>query len=114
MADRHNIIFEAARLHFEQGLKQDDVARRLKVSRPTAARYLAMAREMGYVHVRVLDPKGRVFTDDSIGDILATRELMAYLRDMGEVTGGPAPYDKRDRSRFLQHLDDLIRASLKG
>ena len=63
---------------------------------------------------RVLDFKGRVFTDASIGDALATRELMAYLRDMGEVTGGPAPYDKRDRSRFLQHLDDLVRASLKG
>jgi DNA-binding transcriptional regulator LsrR (DeoR family) len=64
MADRHNIIFEAARLHFEQGLKQDDVARRLKVSRPTAARYLAMAREMGYVHVRVLDPKGHAYLHD--------------------------------------------------
>ena len=64
MADRHNVIFEAARLHFEEGLKQDDVARRLRVSRPTAARYLAMAKEMGYVHIRVLDPKGHAYLHD--------------------------------------------------
>ena len=63
---------------------------------------------------RVLDPKGRVFTNDSIGDALANRELMAYLRDMGNITGGPAPFDKRDRSRFLQRLDDVIQAAVRA
>lgn len=62
---------------------------------------------------RVLDPKGKVFTPESIGDALATRELMAYLRDSGNLTGGPAPFEARDRSRFLQKLDDLIQAILK-
>lgn len=64
MPGRDEIIFEAARLHFEEGLKQDEVARRLKVSRPTAARYLAMAREMGYVHTRVLPPQSHAFLHD--------------------------------------------------
>lgn len=64
MANQHNVIFEAARLHFEQGLKQDDVARRLRVSRPTVARYLAMARDMGFVAVRVLDPKSHAYLHD--------------------------------------------------
>ena len=63
---------------------------------------------------RVIDPKGRVFTEESIGEALANRELMAYLRDMGSTTKGPAPYGKRDRSRFLQRLDDLIQAAFKG
>ena len=62
---------------------------------------------------RALDPKGRIFTPESIGDALANRELMAYLRDMGDITGGPAVYTKRDRSRFLQHLDLLIRVVLR-
>jgi uncharacterized protein len=62
---------------------------------------------------RVIDPKGRVFTEESIGEALASRDLMAYLREMGNMTGGPAPYEKRDRSRFLQRLDDLIQAALK-
>jgi len=73
---------------------------------PLAARCLAKG-------ARVLDAKGRVFTEESIGDVLANRELMAYLRDMGDMGGGPAPYAPRDRSRFLQYLDDLIQASLK-
>jgi len=63
---------------------------------------------------RVLDPKGRVFTEESIGSALANRDLMTYLRDTGNMTGGAAPYDKRDRSRFLQRLDDLIQAVLRG
>jgi len=64
MSDRTDLIFEAARLHYEEGLKQDDVARLLKVSRPTVARYLAMAKEMQYVHTRVLQPKGHAFLHD--------------------------------------------------
>jgi hypothetical protein len=63
---------------------------------------------------RVLGPNGRVFTDDSIGDALATRDLMSHLRDIGTITGGPAPFEKRDRSRFLQSLDGIIQAIRNG
>ncbi len=63
---------------------------------------------------RVLGPKGRVFTDDSIGDALATRDLMSHLRDIGIMTGGPAPFEKRDRSRFLQSLDGIIQTIRHG
>ena len=74
---------------------------------PLAARCL----EKG---ARVIDSKGRIFSKETIGDALANRELMAYLRDMGDVTGGPAPFEKRDRSRFLQRLDEVIRAVLRA
>ena len=50
---------------------------------------------------QVLAPTGRVFTRDSIGEALAGRELLSHLRDLGTITGGPAPFEKRDRSRFL-------------
>jgi len=63
---------------------------------------------------RVLAPAGRVFTEDSIGGAAANRELSAYLRDMGIITGGPAPFEKRDRSRFLQQLDNLIQAAFRA
>jgi uncharacterized protein len=59
---------------------------------------------------RVLAPTGRVFSEEGIGDALATRELLSHLRDLGTITGGPAPFDKRDRSRFLQRLDETIQA----
>lgn len=63
---------------------------------------------------RMLDPKGRVFTEESIGSALANRELMAHLRELGNITGGPAPFEKRDRSRFLERLDYVIQAALKA
>jgi uncharacterized protein YaiI (UPF0178 family) len=60
--------------------------------------------------VRVLSPKGVEFTADNIGSAVATRELMRDLRDMGEVLGGPAPMDKKSRSRFLGKLDEIIQS----
>ncbi len=59
---------------------------------------------------RVLGPKGIEFTEDSIGSAVATRELMQNLRHMGEMRGGPAPMQKKDRSQFLGKLDQIIQA----
>jgi uncharacterized protein YaiI (UPF0178 family) len=61
----------------------------------------------------VLGPAGRPFTDDNIGNALATRELMADLRAYG-VSGGPPPFGARDRSQFLQVLELLVRKARKG
>ena len=58
----------------------------------------------------VLGSTGKPFTDDNIGQALATRNLLSDLRDAGAVTGGPPPLQKRDRSRFLQGLDEIIQA----
>ena len=70
---------------------------------PLAARCL----EKG---ARVLGPKGRVYTEESIGDALASREVSSQLRENNLMSGGPAPFGKKDRSRFLQRLDDAINA----
>ena len=70
---------------------------------PLAARCL----EKG---ARVIGHAGRSFTEDNIGEALATRDLLAGLRDLGEVKGGPPPFGKQDRSRFLQELEKVIQA----
>ena len=57
---------------------------------------------------RVIGLRGDIFTPDSIGDALASRALLAHLRELGTITGGPAPFENRDRSRFLQRLDETI------
>jgi len=57
----------------------------------------------------VLGPTGRPFTRASIGSAVATRAIMADLRaGLGEGIGGPAPFAKADRSRFLQVLDEVL------
>jgi len=56
----------------------------------------------------VIGPSGKAFTENNIGDALATRDLMTELRDAGEIGGGPPPLQKRDRSNFLQKLNEVI------
>ena len=57
-----------------------------------------------------IQPNGRIFSPDSIGMAVATRDLMAGLREIGQITGGPPPFAKTDRSRFLQALETAIQA----
>jgi uncharacterized protein YaiI (UPF0178 family) len=56
----------------------------------------------------VIAPTGKPFTGASIGGAIATRAIMADLRAGGEQLGGPAPFSKTDRSRFLQSLDTAL------
>jgi uncharacterized protein YaiI (UPF0178 family) len=74
---------------------------------PLAARCLANG-------ARVLGPKGKEFNEDSIGSALAKRQMLAQLRESGAVTGGPAPFENKDRSAYLQALDRLIHAQRRA
>ncbi len=57
----------------------------------------------------VISPSGKPFTTNSIGAAVATRAIMADLRaGAGEGIGGPAPFSKADRSRFLSALDEAL------
>src|SRR5687767_2724865 len=57
----------------------------------------------------VLAPTGKPFTRASIGSAVATRAIMADLRAGADgLMGGPKPFAKADRSRFLQALDQAL------
>ncbi len=58
-----------------------------------------------------LKPNGEPFTDNGIGMALANRELMRDLRESGEITGGPRPFSKSDRSEFLNRLETTVQAA---
>lgn len=74
---------------------------------PLAARCL----ERG---ARALNPKGHIFTPEGIGGALANREFLAQMREHGVLAGGPAPFSPRDRSQFLQALDQVVQQSLRA
>lgn len=59
---------------------------------------------------RSIGPTGKPFTEDNVHQAVATRNLLSMLREAGEITGGPRPLQKSDRSRFLQKLDEIIHA----
>jgi len=58
----------------------------------------------------VIAPTGKPFTKASIGNAVAVRAIMADLRAgaIGDSIGGPAPFAKADRSRFLSTLDETL------
>ena len=56
----------------------------------------------------VIAPNGRPFTPNSIGSAVATRAIMADLRAGGDAIGGPPPFSRTDRSRFLSALDEVL------
>ncbi|MFC7065904.1 YaiI/YqxD family protein [Brucella rhizosphaerae] len=60
------------------------------------------------VGASVIAPNGKVHTASTIGNTLATRNLMDSLRSAGEVTRGPAPFSPKDRSAFLSALELAI------
>ncbi len=56
----------------------------------------------------VIAPNGRLFTPESIGMALATRNLMTDLREAGQITTGPKAFSPRDRSTFLSALHEAL------
>jgi uncharacterized protein YaiI (UPF0178 family) len=60
-----------------------------------------------------IKPNGEPFTENGIGMALAQRGLMQSLRERGEITGGPKPFNKRDKSEFLNQLEMAVQAALK-
>jgi uncharacterized protein YaiI (UPF0178 family) len=63
---------------------------------------------------RVVGPTGKPFTDAGIGMALAMRDLSRHLRETGESAGWNASFTRQDRSRFLQALEEAVRAIKRG
>ena len=62
----------------------------------------------------VLRPDGEALTPANIGNVLATRDLMADLRAADPFRqGGGRAFSKADRSRFLDALDRVARKAMR-
>ena len=61
-----------------------------------------------------LRPNGKPLGQNAIGMAVALRDLSAHLRESGDITGGPAPFTKRDRSQFLDALEAAVQAVKRG
>ena len=93
--------FDAADDWIVEHVQSDDIV--ITADIPLASRCLKAG-------ARVIGSTGKPFTQNNIGLSVATRDLLSELRGAGEITGGPPPMEKRDRSRFLQQLDEVIQA----
>lgn len=63
--------------------------------------------------VVVISPRGQSFNADNIGERMAGRALMQGLRDAGELTGGPRPFDDKLKQQFASRFDAALHKLLK-
>lgn len=104
---------EAIRVKADFGAADDWIAEHAAAGDVVITADIPLAKRCLERGARVLAPNGRVFTEDSIGDAVAVRDLMDHLRQLGETTKGPPPFTNADRSRFLSRLDEAIVAILR-
>lgn len=60
---------------------------------------------------QALDPRGELYTDANVGERLAVRNLFDELRGGGQITGGPANFNVKDRQAFANQLDRWLTAA---
>jgi uncharacterized protein len=61
-----------------------------------------------------IDFRGKEYTADALGGMLASREVAHYLRGYGAYGGGPPPLNARDRGRFAGKLDEVVNRQIRA
>ena len=111
-APKGTVVFQVdGAFHSDFGLGTAERARRRlpKASSVVITADILLADRCLKAGAVVIGNNGKPFTSSSIGGAIATRAIMADLRaGMDGIGGGPAPFAKADRSRFLQALDEAL------
>jgi uncharacterized protein YaiI (UPF0178 family) len=100
---------DAADIYIHENVKEFDLV---------VTQDILLAQKLVSEGIVTIDPRGRKYTEDNIGPVVATRNLMQGLRDTGEITGGPKQFGDREKRAFAaafdQELTKLIRKTQRG
>lgn len=91
--------FDAADLHIIEQVEMYDIV--ITADIPLAAKVMEK-------NATALNPRGEIYTKNTIGSILSMRDFMKELRDAGTITGGPAPFGPKDVKQFADSLNKLV------
>ena len=89
-------------------IADDEIARRVESGDLVITADIALAARVIKKDAYALDPRGELYSVDTIGERLNMRDFMDTLRASGVATGGPAPLAASDRQRFANQLDALL------
>ncbi len=107
-------LVKAARLYYEEGLSQGEVARQLGLSGATVSRVLASARDQGIVEVRIHDPRSPVQRVYEVEQQLADRFglSLALVGNAGSETGALRSVGRLGADLFTERLGQMRRIGL--
>ncbi len=86
----------------------NEIARRVEAGDLVVTADVPLAAEVIARGAHALNPRGEVYSPDTIRERLAMRDLLEKLRETGVRTGGPAPLEQADRKRFADALDRFL------
>ena len=86
----------------------NEIARRLEPGDLVITADIPLAADVIGRGGHAINPRGEFYSTDNIRERLATRDFMEKLRETGVQTGGPAPLDNTDRTRFADQLDRFL------
>ncbi len=75
---------------------------------------IPLAAQVIAKEAHALNPRGELYTKDTIQSRLTMRNLLAELRGGGVITGGPAPLNNRDRENFANQFDIFLTRQARG
>jgi len=110
---RHNRLVELVVVAPGADAADDWIAEHIKKADICVTNDIPLAARCLERGALALKPNGDPFTQNGIGMALANRELMQDLRERGEITGGPRPFGKSDRSAFLNRLETTVQAAMR-
>lgn len=97
--------FDAADHHICHEATPDDLV--ITADVPLAAELLAL-------NIEALNPRGTIYTKESIGERIAIRNLSAELRSgLMNQGGGPASFSEKDKKNFAASFDREVTKRLK-
>ncbi len=75
---------------------------------------IPLAAEVIQRGAQALNPRGELYTEANVGERLAARDLLDQLRTDGQILGGPAEFQQKDRQAFANQLDRWLTASRRA
>ncbi len=92
----------------------NEIVKRICVGDLVITGDIPLAAEVIEKGAHALNPRGELYTTDSIKARLNIRDFMDTLRASGINTGGPPALSQSDRKSFANHLDKLLTKYIKN
>lgn len=92
----------------------NEIVKRIQAGDLVITADIPLAAEVLDKGAQALNPRGELYSPDTIKAKLSMRDFMDTLRSSGIDTGGPAPLNQQDRKEFAKRLDTLITRYLQN